>query len=181
MLGRQRRSGSAVHVVVVGLMGVGKTTAARGIAAALGRPLRDSDADVEALLGVTGAALAAQGRVDDLHAMEEAVLLGALALDEPHVVAAAAWVVESPLCRGALARRATVVHLDLPVEQLRQRIAAGDHRRPIPSDELHAIAERRRPLFDEVADVRIDATLDPEQVVSVALDAIAASVPGSAA
>lgn len=153
------------HLVVVGMMGIGKTTTADAVAERLGLPVRDSDRDVERLLGRTGAELAADGRVDDLHRLEEAVLLGALALGDAHVIAAAGWVVESPLCRDAIARRARVVHLTLPVEQLEERISTGSHRREIGSAELRAIDERRRAWFDELADLTVDAALDPGEVV----------------
>lgn len=162
------------HLVLVGMMGAGKTTTGRVLAQRLGRPLRDSDEDVEALLGVTGAELAAAGRVDDLHALEEAVLLGALAVPEPLVVAAAGWVVESPLCREVLARRAWVVHLDLPLAEIRRRIPTGDHRRAVGDDRLAALDARRRPMLSAVRDLRVDATRPTAALV----DEIAVALPG---
>jgi shikimate kinase len=158
------------HLVVVGMMGVGKTTTAELVAERLGRPVRDSDRDVERLTGLTGAELDAAGRVDDLHRLEEAVLLGALAVDEPTVIAAAGWVVESALCREVLARRARVVSLRLPVGRLEGRIAAGEHRRTISPDDLRAIDARRRTWFDAVADLTVDATRPPDAIADLIAD-----------
>ncbi len=155
------------HLVVTGMMGVGKTTTATLVARRLGLPMRDSDRDVERLTGRTGAELADAGRVDDLHRLEEAVLLGALAIDTTTVIAAAGWVVESPLCREALERRARVVLLRLPVGGLHERIAAGDHRRRIPSDELRAIDDRRRAWFAAVADLTVDAARPPDEIADL--------------
>ncbi|MGH1488152.1 MAG: shikimate kinase [Acidimicrobiales bacterium] len=155
-----------LHVVLTGLMGVGKSTTADVVAAKLGRPHRDSDRDIEALFGITGAQLAAERGVDELHLMESAVLLGALAASEPMVISAAGWVVEDPNCVAAMARRSTVVVLDASVDEIVNRAATGDHRRPIAPQDVAAIADRRAHLFDRVAGLRLDATEPTEQLVA---------------
>ena len=142
------------------------------MAATLGRPLRDSDLDLQTLFGRSGAVLAAEHGVDELHRLEAAVLLGALAEPGPSVVAAAAWVVEDARCREALARRAVTVVLTAPTEVVLHRIPAGGHRRPIDDRELAALAERRQPLFDEVADITIDATRSPADIASEVVAAL---------
>ena len=158
------------HVVVTGAMGVGKTTTAEALARRLARPRRDSDDDIEALFGVSGAELAARVGVDELHRLESAVLLGALADERPSIIAAAGWVVEDPRCREALARRATAVVLDAPAEALAARISTGDHRRPMDRSELESLLARREPLFDAVADLRLDATSPTPDLVTAILD-----------
>lgn len=146
------------HLVVTGLMGVGKSTTARAVAEATGRPWHDSDRDIETLFGLTGAELTDAHDLDELHRMEAAVLLGRLAADTPAVISAAGWIVEDPRCRDALARRARVVVLEAPAAEILRRIDTGDHRREMSEDELHALAERRAPLFAAVADLTLDAT-----------------------
>ena len=66
------------HIVLVGLMGSGKSTVAAALAAALGVPLRDSDADIERDTGLTGRDIAARDGIDALHALEARHLLDAL-------------------------------------------------------------------------------------------------------
>src|SRR4029450_13513392 len=84
--------GHESHIVVVGSMAVGKSTVGRGLAARLGRPFRDSDADLGATGGGTGRGLAEREGVEALHRWEAGHLLTALEGSQPAVVAAAASV-----------------------------------------------------------------------------------------
>lgn len=153
------------HVVVLGLIAAGKSTVAEAVAERLGRPHHDSDRQVEALVGTDGAGVVREHGVDALHRLEEAVLLGALSVTAPAVVSGAAWVVESSWCREALRRRARVAWLDVPVEVALARTGSDEHRRPIERDELVELARRRAPMFEEVADVRLDATRPTDELV----------------
>lgn len=158
------------HITITGLMGVGKSTTARVLAESLQLPHRDSDDDLQRLFAVPGAELARSHGVDELHRLEAAVLLGALAADTPTVVSAAASVVEDPRCRDALARRATVIVLDAPLDVVSARIATGRHRRPMDRTELGRLAAQRAPLFAAVADIAVDATRDPAVIVAGIVD-----------
>lgn len=157
------------HVVIIGLMGAGKTTVAEAVARRREWPLRDSDRDIEATTGRTGREVAASEGVGALHRWEEAVLLEALGRPDPQVVAAAGWVVESAACREAMARSAVVVWLRVGDGELRRRMAAGRHRRPLTGAELHAMVARRNPMMAAAADVVIDADGPREQVVAAVL------------
>ncbi len=165
--------GSRDHLVILGLMGVGKTTVGAAVAARLGRPLHDSDAAIERLLGITGRALAARDGVGQLHRVEEAVLLGALATEQPAVITAAGWTVESAVCRAAIRHRARTVLLRLPLDEIHRRQAAGNHRRPMPIAELAGLAARREPLFAELAEVSVDAAMPPGVLVDEILAGLA--------
>lgn len=151
-----------VPVVVTGLMGAGKTTVASGLARRWGRALRDSDVDLQAATGRTAAQLAAERGADGLHALEAQHVLDAVADEPACVVAAAAFVVEVAECREALARRAIVVWLDAHPEELVARQHVGGHRPQYDPDllaMLRGMDERRRPLFEQVADIAV--RLDP--------------------
>lgn len=162
------------HVVITGPMGVGKSTTARAVAEALGRPTRDSDLDLERTFGSTGADIAATDGVAHLHRLEAAVLIGQLAQTEPLVISAAASVVTDAACRQALARRAFTVVLIAPPERLVERARSGAHRRPISAEDYGRQLIERGPLLDQVADVTIDATQPADQVAALALDAFRA-------
>jgi shikimate kinase len=157
-------------------MGVGKSTTAHLLVERLGRPLRDSDIDIARLFGVTGAVIAARHGVEELHRIEAAVLLGALAADTPSVITAASSVIEDPRCLEAMGRCADVVVLEAPDELLEERRTAGDHRRAIDPGAFRALVDRRRPLYAAAADLRLDATRSPSALADAIIHAF---VPGS--
>jgi shikimate kinase len=148
---------SPTHLVVSGMMGVGKTTTARAVAALLGLIHGESDEDIERLFDRTGFDIAESDGVDALHSFEESVLLGALAHTEPLVISAAGWIVENADCRAALENRAFTILLKAPLDVLAERIATGTHRRHISMPDLEELATKRAPLFDAVADATFDA------------------------
>lgn len=159
-------------IVVMGLMGAGKSTVARLLADALGRPMRDSDADLEARYGTTAAAMAAGLGADELHAREALVLRGALEARPAPVVAAAASTVENPETRRALAS-AFVVFLDGPPEVLAERMKSSPHRPHFKPDLVRMLTEQRDlrlPWFREVADLTVDpSTHKPEEIAATVL------------
>ena len=163
------------HLVVTGLMGVGKTTTAEALAATLGCDAYDSDDDIQRLFGRTGADLAASVGVPELHRMEAAVLLGRLASETPSVIAAAASVVEDERCREVLHRRARVIVLHASLDQIARRVKTGRHRRPMAGAEMAELAARRAPLFADVATLELDAALPTDELVAAALAALAAT------
>ena len=164
---------TAAHVVVLGLMGVGKSTIGELLAARLGCSYRDSDRDIEAATGRTGRQIATTSGVGELHHVEEEVLLDALSSKLPQVISAAAWVVESPRCRSAIEQSAIAVWLELPTEKLFRRIRAGSHRREMTLAELETIVARREPLFRELADIVVTADGPPADVVDQILALVA--------
>lgn len=154
------------HVVITGLMGVGKSTTGEAVASAMGWPYADSDDDIERLLGMSGRMLADEEGVAALHRIEAAVLLGALVRPQPHVITAAASVVEDVIVARALARRAFVVRLDLSIDETLARQASGVHRRPMERGELVALASRREPMFAAVEDLSLSAGEPVESLVA---------------
>lgn len=152
-------------IAVLGLMGAGKTSVASLLAKRWARPLRDSDTDLEARFGRTAAVLAAELGKGGLHDLEAEHLLLALAERPVPLIATAASTVDRQDCRQALGG-ALVVWLDGTPAALAARHTLGGHRPLYGDDVLEMLIEmdaRRRPLFEEVADVRVilDSPADP--------------------
>ncbi|MEU8248101.1 shikimate kinase [Nonomuraea sp. NPDC048916] len=153
-------------VVVVGLMGAGKTTAGRLISAALGRPLSDSDPFLRARYGASAAQIAATEGAGVLHEREAEHVLAELH-GEPKVIIAAAGSIEDPRVRAAL-RGSLVVWLDAPDSVLAERMRTGDHR---PDFAPATVRARREPFFREVADMTFDVSVVKPEEIAAAVSA----------
>jgi shikimate kinase len=172
------------HVVLVGLMGAGKTTVGRRLAARLGWPWHDSDADVEAATGLTVRELRDRDGLDAMHDLEAAHLLHALAAPGPSVISAAASVVDAETCRTALAATdVAVVWLRGSPAVLARRFAEGRHRPAYgtsPEDFLEQQARRRDPILRSLDPTIIDIdAIDPDTAAAMAIEALGLA-PGSA-
>lgn len=144
------------HLVLVGLMGSGKSTVARIVGERLGRPVVDSDAVIEARTGRTVREIFVEDGEPAFRALETEVLLEALADPRPSVIAAAGGVVLADENRRALrSSSARVVWLCADPSTLLERVRGAAHR-PLLDDDaegtLRAMRELREPLYREVAD-----------------------------
>ena len=147
----------AQHLVLVGLMGSGKTTVSRVIAERLQRRVLDSDAVIESRTGRTVREIFATDGEVAFRTLESEVLAEALASVEPVVIAAAGGVVLSDANRAALkTAQAKVVWLCADPLVLVDRVKSGGHRPLLDGDAqgtLLQMAADREPLYREVADV----------------------------
>ncbi len=163
------------HVVLVGMMGVGKTTVGTRVAEVLGRPFSDSDADVEARTGRTVREIFEREGEPAFRLLESSVLADALARREPSVIAAAGGVVLDPANRRLLEQAGTVVWLRAPVPVLVDRVAGGEHRPAVqhdPEGTLTRMQQSRTDLYDEVADVVVDSSRPLDEVVRVVVEVV---------
>jgi shikimate kinase len=165
------------HVVLIGMMGSGKTTVGRRLAAELGRPLVDSDAQVEARTGRTVREIFESDGEAAYRVLEREALVDALAEAEPSVVAAAGGVVLDPGNRAVLRAAGTVVWLRARPEVLARRVSAGRDHRPLLGDDplaaLRRLDAERHPLYEEVADLVVDVDdLSTGQVVTAVLELV---------
>jgi shikimate kinase len=160
---------TARHVVLVGLMGSGKTTTGRLLAEALSRPLVDSDLLIEATTGRTVREIFATDGEAAFRTLETAALVEALGRPEPLVIAAAGGVVLREENRRALLDAdAFVVWLQADLAVLESRAATGVHRPLLDDDPAGALRQMsldRAERYAEVADAAVDTTARPPDVV----------------
>lgn len=168
----------AKHVVLVGMMGAGKSAVGRRVAARLVRPFSDSDTVVEDRMGRTvGEIWRTDGEVA-FRRLEAEALQSALADPTPSVIAAAGGTVIDAGNRAALdADDAVVIWLRADPAILLDRVRHGDHR-PLLDDDPEGVLERlhqeRLELYAEVADAVIDVDdLDLDEVAARVLEEIA--------
>ena len=144
------------HLLLVGMMGVGKTTVGRAVAARLGRPLVDSDDVIEARTGSTVREIFERDGEAAFRALETEVLMEALASPTPSVIIAAGGVVLDAGNRKAMIEAdARVVWLVAEPSTLASRVGRSGHR-PLLDDDpqgtLARMAVERQQLYREVAD-----------------------------
>jgi shikimate kinase len=169
--------GPPERIVLVGLMGSGKTTIGSELAERLGWPFVDSDVQLRESTGRTAREIRAAQGTAALHAAEARALLDALAAPGPRVIGAAASVIEDASAREALAGPAVIaVWLRAAPAVLAERFASAAHR-PIYGPDPEAVARDqarvRNPLFASINPIAVDVDhRSPPEIVEAALAAV---------
>src|SRR6059058_4311619 len=139
-------------VVLVGLMGVGKSTVGRRLAKRLGLPFVDSDSAIEDAAGYTAAEMFERYGEQDFRDGERR-LVARLIDGDIRVIATGGGAYVDARTRQLLNERAITVWLDAPVDILAERTARRDTRPLLrnsdPKAVLQKLAEERRPSYAE--------------------------------
>lgn len=156
------------HIVLVGMMGSGKTTVGRALAARLGMPYWDNDVALEDRTGSDARTLVECLGAGAEHALEGSLLERVLDGGTATVIAAAGSAVLDPRLRARLHGEWTVWLRGRP-ETLAARVRGGGWRPFLDGDAaatLRHLAAERAPLYAEVASATVDVDgLSPGAVV----------------
>jgi shikimate kinase len=151
---------NARHLVLVGLMGAGKTTVGERCAELLDRPFLDTDELVVAAAGVPFDVLWAAEGEQGFRVRERIAVADAVASPQPLVISCGGGTVLDPDNRRGLRTRGVVVWLDAPAAALASRLA-GDAARPLLAGgdrtaTLERLAELRAPAYEAAAHLSVD-------------------------
>ncbi len=162
-----RRALQKRSVILVGMMGSGKSSIGRRLAAALEMPFVDADAEIEQAAGMT---------IEDMFAVHgepyfregEKRVIRRLLQGGPQVLSTGGGAVVSPPTRAAIAKGGISIWLDAPVDLLLQRVMRRDNRPLLKTDDPRAVLERllseRRPYYAE-ANLKFESRDAPHEAV----------------
>jgi shikimate kinase len=154
-------------IVLVGLMGSGKSSVGKRLAAAAGLPFRDADTEIEKAANMTIA------EIFEIHGEEsfrsgEARVIARLLTEGPQILATGggAWMNEDT--RSATAEHGVSIWLDAELDVLMERVKRRSNRPLLktadPRATMLALMEERNPVYAE-ADARVWSRDVPHDVV----------------
>jgi len=175
------RSGSILQklngrsIVLVGMMGTGKTSIGRRLAAALGLPFVDADVEIETAAGMTIPEIFARHGEAYFRDGERRVIARILA-DGQRVLATGGGAFINPITRERVAERGVSVWLKADAEVLARRVRKRSNRPLLqtrdPEKTIRELSEQRDPIY-ALADFCLISRDGPhEAMVEAVLDTL---------
>jgi len=165
-------------IVLVGMMGVGKSSIGRRLAARLGVPFVDADAEIEKAAGMSIADIFARHGEADFRSGEARVI--ARLLDGgPQVLATGGGAVMNADTRAAIKAKGVSIWLSAEFEVLMRRINKRKNDRPLlqtadPAATLRELLVAREPVYAQ-ADLTVQSREVPhDAIVAEIMTALAA-------
>ena len=178
---RDRRASSLVQalgrrpLVLVGMMGSGKTSTGRCLARRLGLEFVDADAEIEWAAGMSIAEIFARHGEDYFRDGERRVMARLLG-EGPRVIATGGGAYVNEATRARITAGALSIWLKADLDVLWRRVRRRSHRPLLrgadPEGTLHALMESRYPIYER-ADITVVSRDGPhEAVVSDIVEAL---------
>ena len=154
-------------VVLVGMMGSGKSSIGRRLAAALDLPFSDADTAIEQAAGMTIEEIFREYGEPYFREGEERVIKRLL-LTGPQVLATGGGAAISPKTRAEILRTGVSIWLKAPVELLLQRVSRRDNRPLLKTADPRAVLTRllaeREPYY-AAADLSLESREAPHEAI----------------
>jgi shikimate kinase len=147
------------HLILIGLMGAGKSSVGSECARRLGRDFVDTDDIIVAMAGMPLEGVFASGGEPRLREIEKQAVADVSASPVPLVIACGGGTVVDPDNRRRLRDAGVVVWLRVPVEVLATRVGDGAGRPLLagdPSRALARLAVAREAAYEATAHVVVD-------------------------
>jgi shikimate kinase len=150
-------------VVLVGMMGAGKSSVGRRLAARLDVAFRDADSEIESAAGCSISDIFERFGEDSFRDGERKVIERLLA-EAPHVMATGGGAFADPQTRARIKACAVSIWIKAPVDVLLSRVSRRDTRPLLRNGDPREILERllaeRAPIYGE-ADLTVDSEDGP--------------------
>jgi shikimate kinase len=174
-------------IVLVGMMGVGKSSVGRRLAARLGIPFVDADSEIEKAAGMSIPDIFARHGEADFRG-GEARVIARLLESGPQVLATGGGAFMNPNTRNAVRAKGVSIWLKAELDVLLRRISKRRNERPLlqsgdPAETLRALLAERAPTYAE-ADLTVHSSdVSHDAIVADIMTALAAFLkaqPGKA-
>jgi len=167
-------------IVLIGLMGAGKTAIGKRLAARLGLPFYDADQEIERAAGVSIAEIFARHGEAHFRAGEKRVIQRLLEGGRI-VLSPGGGAFMDPETRAAIREKAVSVWLRCPLPVLLRRVQGRTHRPLLnagnPAEILARLSQQRSPIYAQ-ADIIVDGSEAPPHVTTTkVIEALAAHKP----
>jgi shikimate kinase len=150
-------------LVLVGMMGAGKTSVGRRLAHVLGVPFRDADAEIELAAGCTINEIFERFGEPAFRAGERKVI-ARLLQEPPHILATGGGAFMDEETRASIKQSAVSIWLKAPIDLLLERVMRKDNRPLLRNTDRRAAMERllkeREPIYAQ-ADITIESDDGP--------------------
>jgi len=158
-------------IVLVGLMGAGKTTVGRRLAQALDLPFLDSDAEIEEAAGMSISEIFETHGESEFRRGEKRVI-ERLVEGPPCVLATGGGAFMDPENRALIKKCCVSIWLNAELDVLMKRVAKRSDRPLLQSEDpkqiMKKLMDERYPIYAE-ADIRVESVDGPHQLT---IDAI---------
>ncbi len=165
-------------VVLVGLMGAGKSAIGRRLAARLHLPFVDADTEIEAAAGCTIAEIFARDGEAVFRSVERKIIVRLLTEQPVHILATGGGAFMDPETRAMIRGHGLSVWLRAELDVLLARTARRTHRPLLnagdPKEILQKLMTARYPVYAEADLTVISDERPPEATVEQVLDALEA-------